>query len=458
MDGIRGTRYHAAPVAPTIPTVPVGDPPFAPTARRPGLLLAWAPPGVTGDERRAVGVSLEIGRVADGWPITDEQMSGRHFVVRPFGEGLLVEDLGSTNGTFLDGIRLERGAALEPGSIVRAGRCLFVAHPDLQALESRLPLPEGMAGRFHGPALVRDLQVASLTGRHVLLVGDSGTGKELCANWLADALRRGGRLVAHNCARFTSAEEAEATLFGVGRGVFSGVEARTGLLEDAAAGVLFLDELHALPVRVQRSLLRFAEDGLHARIGSTDTRPLDTRLVFGTNVPLGTDELAPDLVARLHVVPVPALEDRRADVPEIFLHALRRAAAARSTSSAALEGALGADHFEALCVADHEGTNVRALEALAHEIVARVVASGGDAAGALRQSFGDRFGESAIARRGVTAPKSPGSLYETNRDRIVAAYWAARANLSETERALRADGIAVNRKWLAEFLRRWGVR
>lgn len=442
----------------TIPTVPVGDPPFAPSTRRPGLLLAWAPPGVTRDDRRAIGTGLEVGRAADGWPITDEQMSGRHFLVRPLGEQLLVEDLGSTNGTFLDGVKLERGAPLAPGGLVRAGRSLFVAHPDLDALGSSVPLPAGMAGRFHGPALVRDLEVAALTGRHLLLVGESGTGKELCARHLSDALRKGGKLVAHNSARFTSAEEAEATLFGVSRGVFSGVDARPGLLEEASGGVLFLDEVHALPLRVQRSLLRFAEDAQHARIGSTETRTLDTRLVFGTNQPLGTEDLAPDLVARLHVVRVPSLDERRADVPEIFVHALRRAAALRSTPAEPLESSLGADHFEALCLEDHEGTNVRDLEALAHELVARLLASGGDAEGALRQSFGERYGDSAVARRAGTAPRPPGSLYETNRDRIIAAYWAARANLSETERALRAEGILVNRKWLAEFLKRWGVR
>ena len=125
--------------------------------------------------------------------------------------------------------------------------------------------------------------------------------------------------MAHNCARSATEEEAVSTLFGVGKGVFSGVSARPGLLEQAADGILFLDEAHVLSPRVQRSLLRFAEDGVFARIGENIARQLRLLLVLGTNldVELATAQgfLAFDLVNRLQQVAIPPLGERRADVP-----------------------------------------------------------------------------------------------------------------------------------------------
>jgi len=429
---------------------------FASGAPLPGLALAWTRRGASPTDRARIGDSLTIGRSARAaWTIGDDRMSSIHLRLRPFGATALVEDAGSTNGTFVDGERIDAARAIGPGAVVRAGHSIFVFEPDLVALEAAESPPAELAGRFHGPRIARALALAAETGRHVLLAGESGTGKEIAAAWLGR--RAGGPFVAHNCARFASVEEAETTLFGVARGVFSGVEARSGLLEDAHGGALFLDEIHALPLRVQQSLLRFVEDGRHTRIGAATERQLSVRLVFATNLAPEAPEIAPDLVARLGVVTMPPLSERRADVPDIFAHVLARAAGERGVDPAGWLDVLGGDHFEALCLADLAGKNVRALEALAEEILA-IGRSGADPVAAVRRAFAERLGDSPVVRRAVGASEDDDSLYERHRDRIVRAYQAADGNLTETERALRGSGLRVNRRWLTEFLRRWGIR
>ena len=441
-----------------ISTVRSGDgPAFSTGAPIPGLLLAWAPAGASPTDRARIGDGITVGRSSGAtWTISDERLSGTHLRVRPFGSTFLVEDLASTNGTFAGAERVGDPRPVGPGEVVRAGRCVFVVEADLGRLEAPAAPPPDIVGRFHAPALVHALDVAAQTERHLLLAGESGTGKELCTKHLHRALRPGSPFVAHNCARFASVEEAETTLYGVGRGVFSGVEARAGLLEDAEGGLLFLDELHVLPLRVQQSLLRFVEDGLHARIGAQGPRPLTVRLVFGTNAADGSTEIADDLVARLRVVRVPPLSERRADVPEIFRSALDRSARAQGVAMDTIAPSLTADHAEALCLADFSARNVRALEGIADEIAARV-RRGEDPTAAVRRVFGDRLGDSPVARRGESDPDDS-SHYDKNRERIVEAFHASRGNLSETERTLKAEGLRVSRRWLAEFLRKWGVR
>lgn len=434
---------------------------FVPGEARPGLLLAWAPRGASPTDRARVTEELRVGRGEGAdWVVDDDRVSGLHFRVRRFGDALLVQDAGSRNGTFVNGQPLEEPRAVPWGTVIRAGRCVFVTHADLGELDAPSPSGRELVGPFFAARMLRDLEVASRTGRHVLLAGPTGTGKELCARWLA--ARIAGPFVAHNCARSTSAEEAGSTLFGVGRAVFSGVEARAGLLEEAEGGVLFLDEVHTLPPRVQQSLLRFAEDGQHARIGATTGRALQVRLVFATNRPItedaGDSGLAPDLVARLFVVTIPALAERRADVPAIFLHALERAAAKAGTAPAPLAAELGADHFEALCLEDWTDKNVRGLESLAAELVAADAAAGGAPRETVRSVFAARLRPAARTKPVAADAAGSGSLYERNRERIVAAWQASDGNLTRTEQTLRAEGLAVNRRWLAEFLRRWGIR
>ncbi|MCP4199219.1 MAG: sigma-54-dependent Fis family transcriptional regulator [Proteobacteria bacterium] len=179
--------------------------------------------------------------------------------------------MGSTNGTFVNGQRIQakKRHPLPSPSVIRVGRAVLVFQNNAKALLNPAPHERfGMAGNFHVGQLLQNLQQAAISGRHILLAGPSGAGKELCAHALASMMGTPNAplpLIAHNAARFTSEEEAASTLFGIGPKVFSNVDSRPGLVEQAHSGALFLDEIHNLPERVQRSLLRVIEDGLRNR-------------------------------------------------------------------------------------------------------------------------------------------------------------------------------------------------
>ncbi|MBN1771634.1 MAG: sigma 54-interacting transcriptional regulator [Deltaproteobacteria bacterium] len=444
-----------------------------PAAPVPGLVLAFAPVGLATHDRARVGADeLTVGRApAAAWCIPDERLSRAHFAVRFADERFVARDLGSRNGTFADGARLETPRELAPGTVLRAGECAFVLERDLGRLAAPGERPaHDIAGRFHGPPLVQRLRLAAHTGRHVLLHGETGAGKELAARALHALLARtgrGGPLVAQNAARFAGEDDAVSSIFGLVKGAFTGVEARPGALEQAAGGTLFLDEVHNLPVRVQRSLLRFAEDGLGPRVGEAVGRKLDVRLILGTNVPLdqavADGRLAHDLVARLHPVAVPPLRDRRADVPGIFAAVLHRVLAALGHEAEAVLAALDARAAERLLRHDYRRGNTRELESLAALVAARL-AVGEPPAAALRGAL-----DEALPAAPAPAPAGdPGaepnaldaaaSAYERHRAEIVAAYREVDGNLTRLEQVLEARGVRCSRRWLAVFLERWGVR
>jgi DNA-binding NtrC family response regulator len=440
-----------------------------------GLLLAWKPDEAsTAGDRMPIERTAQVGRAgAATWTVLDGKLSKVHFEVSPDGDGATIRDLESTNGTFVNGLRLGGAHSLEDQDVVRAGRCVFVFSADVARLSAggaEAARAHGLAGPFHSPALVAALDEAVRTGRHLLIEGESGVGKELFARAAHRMASSAAPFVAHNCARFASAEEAETTLFGVVRGVFTGVDARAGLIEEAEGGVLYLDELPNLPARVQRSLLRFAEDGEFCRIGETKPRQASLRLVLGTNRPveaaLADGTLAHDLVARTHRLRIPPLAERRADVPAIFVHALREALGRRGLQEAAWKPLLAPDYIEAVVLHDHGGANVRFLEDLAATIGARLSrAPAGEWPRALAALFADRLrGSPVLARYAAESAGPPGhasrkaSPYEAHREEILAAYRDCGGNLSAMEAALRERGLAVHRRWLAEFLDRWGVR
>ncbi len=443
----------------------------------PGLLRAYAPRAATGTDRKVVTTSgLTVGRSpAADWPLEDGRLSKKHASFRFDGDQLLVEDLDSTNGTFINGERLGGRRALEQGDLVRCGQCLLVACDDLSPLGTpgRSLADTSMAGRFFAPVLLARLGEAASVGRHVLLSGESGTGKELAAQGLAQqAEQRGGydgQFVAHNCARFATEEEATSTIFGVQEGVFSGVKARPGLLEEAANGVLFLDEAHALPLRVQRSLLRFAEDAVFSQIGETKQRELRVLLVLGTNMDIETatekGALAFDLVNRLQHVELLPLAKRRADIPDIFAYQLQRAAAHHSLDGNELLGAMHPDQVEAICLLSFEQRNVRELIHVAEALAARVALRGEDPRLALGKHLAKQYPENPVVRRYLAESKTSDeakgagwSHYEQHREAIIDAYRKSGNNLSATVRTLQDQGVRASRRWLADYLSRWGVR
>jgi len=163
----------------------------------------------------------------------------------------------------------------------------------------------------------------------VLILGESGSGKELVARRLHDAGSRALRqFVAVNCAALPDTM-VESELFGHERGAFTGADrTRKGAFESAGGGTLFLDEIGELPASAQAKLLRVLEDSLVTRLGSNKGIKVDTRVVAATNRDLEADIAAgsfrQDLFYRLntHVVKVPPLRERLSDVPVLAKHFL----------------------------------------------------------------------------------------------------------------------------------------
>jgi two-component system, NtrC family, response regulator HydG len=173
-------------------------------------------------------------------------------------------------------------------------------------------------------------RVAS-TDATVLFLGESGVGKELCARTLHRISRRGeGAFVAVNCAAIPEAL-VESELFGVEKGGFTdATQSRPGRFERANGGTLFLDEIGILSPTAQGKLLRALQEGEIERVGDTQTRRVNVRVVAATNLDL-KDEIRAgrfreDLYFRLNVFPirVPSLRDRREDLPVLLNHTLHK--------------------------------------------------------------------------------------------------------------------------------------
>jgi two-component system, NtrC family, response regulator HydG len=188
----------------------------------------------------------------------------------------------------------------------------------------------------HSPsleALVRTAQIAAAADVHILIAGETGTGKELLAHAIHAVSKRSAQpFVTVNCAALPH-ELVESLLFGHEKGAFTGAhESRQGYVRHAHTGTLFLDEIGEMPLAIQAKLLRFIEYGEVHPLGSTAHENVDIRIIAATNRNLiemvDSGEFRRDLFYRLNVVPlqIPPLRERNRDIRELIRHFTQHAA------------------------------------------------------------------------------------------------------------------------------------
>ncbi len=271
------------------------------------------------DERLTIGALPEA-----GLRLEDPTVSRHHAELVASADGLLLRDLGSTNGTWVGSLRV-REVLLPAACELRFG----AVRVGLSTLDETVPVelsPSDTFGRLFGRApamraLFHRLERAAASDATVLLTGESGTGKELAARALHDRGRRkGGPFVVVDCGALPR-ELIESELFGHEKGAFTGaVQGRQGAFEEANGGTVFLDEIGELDLDLQPRLLRVLESRQVKRLGGRGYRPVDIRVVAATHRDLlrrvAEGSFREDLYHRLAVVTLrlPPLRERREDI------------------------------------------------------------------------------------------------------------------------------------------------
>lgn len=305
------------------------------------------------------------------------------------------------------------------------------------------PAAHGLIGR--SPAFQRMLELVSRVGpsqASVLLLGESGTGKELVAQAVHEASPRAANpLVVVDCASLPETL-FESELFGHERGAFTGANSsKPGLVEAASGGTLFLDEVGDIPLPMQVKLLRLLESGTYRRVGSTELRRTDVRVVAATHRDLkgmvAEGRFREDLYYRLSTFPItlPALRDRLEDIPLLAVALLARVAPQRRILLST--GALAVLQRHAF------PGNVRELRNVLER--AALLADGTSIEPVhVERALGSD--EPASARR-ASGPKSPESLAASASD----------ASLRSVERAALQAQLKAHRGSRAELARKLGI-
>lgn len=271
--------------------------------------------------RQRTGPRLEI-------QVRDFEVSRQHARLQRHADGWELVDLGSKNGTYVNGMPVT-SAMLVDGDLIETGGAMFIYRDDGNRL-----LPDGDLDLSATPSLPLVLRTVNLelegifstltktatSTIPILVRGETGTGKELIARAIHDLSRRRGAFVPVNCGALPRTL-VESELFGSKRGAFSGAQAdREGLVRRADGGTLFLDEIAELPEESQAALLRVLQEGEVRPIGASEAVRVDLRVIAATHQDLEAriieGRFRKDLYARLigHVVTLPPLHARREDI------------------------------------------------------------------------------------------------------------------------------------------------
>jgi DNA-binding NtrC family response regulator len=256
--------------------------------------------------------------------LTDDTVSARHAELRPTPRGWLIRDLGSTNGIVISDFHVIEAVLDERVKRLQLGESEIewkLYDDEVEHVLAAQPLG-GLVGDAPAMRAVFALvEQAAVSDSTVLLEGESGTGKEVLAEALHRASPRADRaFIVVDCGSLAPSL-VESELFGHEKGAFTGADrARSGALEEANGGTIFLDEIGELPLDQQVKLLRALESREVKRVGASRSKPIDVRVVAATHRRLdrmvAANQFRSDLYYRLAVIKlhVPALRERREDI------------------------------------------------------------------------------------------------------------------------------------------------
>ncbi len=299
--------------------------------RQPSLVLVFecARPLAGGlslplDGELLIGRGPERELEGDTLRVPDAQMSSRHSRLSPRGASYAIEDLGSRNGTVVNGVTTTT-AKLHDGDVLELGQSFFLYREQLVSAgrQEDDPAPLLATRRLDLASALVDLGAIAPAPLSVLLLGETGTGKEVLARAVHEASGRRGAFVAVNCGALP-ATLIESELFGYKKGAFSGAaEDRPGLVRSADGGTLFLDEIGDLPLASQAALLRVLQEREVTPLGATRPVKVDIRVIAATHRDLrklaDREQFRADLLQRLagFTLSLPPLRERREDLGDL---------------------------------------------------------------------------------------------------------------------------------------------
>ena len=279
--------------------------------------------------------SIAIGTSEDNAIVlTDAAVSRYHLELRRTAAGIQVSDLGSRNGTWVGGLRIER-AIVPAGTRLKIGDTTIAiddAGSSVAPPQSEAPRPADLVGESDAiREVARLVHKLARVDSSVLIQGETGTGKEVVARALHEASpRRTGELVVVDCGSMPATLIA-SILFGHEKGSFTGADQRrTGAFERAQGGTVLLDEIGELPLEVQPALLGVLERRAFTRVGGAQSIAVDVRILAATHRDLRAEVNAgrfrADLYYRLAVakILIPPLRERPEDIAPLAAHFVER--------------------------------------------------------------------------------------------------------------------------------------
>jgi DNA-binding NtrC family response regulator len=403
--------------------------------------------------KRGASLDLAAKRVTLGIP--DARMSSKHATLKRSSQGWVLSDSGSTNGTFVGGERLTTELVLEDGASFDLGGTVFLFRTALEADKKPVLFVESssLSHRAIGLASLVPAQMAAVSSLAtiaasdlpVLLLGETGTGKEVTARAVHALSKRAGTFVPVNCGALPETL-LESQLFGHVKGAFSGaMRDELGLVRASDRGTLFLDEIGDMRAPSQVALLRLLQEREVLPVGATKAVSVDLRVVAATHRPVDGLEargFRGDLYARLagYTHRLVALRERTCDLGILVADLLRRAAPERADKLT-----IGIDLARAF-VAHDWPLNVRELEQ-ALRVTSLLAEDGVLRLAQAPESI--RLRDDEVAEE-PSAKRAPSSEDAKLRDALVAALSAHGGNVSRVAAEMGRTRMQIHR-WMKRF-------